>query len=366
MLKKYFLLLTTLAVNIPAVPAIAQDKPAAPAATAKSTPPEIKERLDRNIPRLKNKAQRESALNELHQELMKAANSEQKYPQGEERKQLSRELVNLYRQTKDKDFSHPSIRRRLIYDIVRYGDNETAKPFAINLLENGTAEERTEVLRVVGAPGGVGGAEIYDKVADLANRGVIPKDGRASVLARIDKQRALPEILNDIESAQDKLQFISSARTLQNLYRQPENFKRVLPRLKALGLDKRGSFRGGNGLFWIDAALLTNYVESAKGQELVLALEIINADSTLCAPGAVPTLIKKLSEADPRTRGLAATALGKAAEDTRSDMASIKAALNTALQKESVAKTAESIKAALHYIDVFEKAWKRETERARP
>lgn len=365
MLKKHFLLLTTLAVTLPTAPAFAQDKPATSAA-AISTDSEIQKHLDKHLPglRSKNRGTREAAIRELHQELMKAANLQHKYPQGAARKQLSQDLVNLYRQTKDKDYSHPSIRRGLIYDIVRYGDDVVAKPFVLNLLESGSTEERGEVLRVIGAPGGVGGGEVYDKVADLAKRGIVNKESRTTLLARIDKERALPEILNDIDSAQDKMQFISSARTLQNLYQRPDDFKRMLPRLKTLGLDKRGSFKGGNGLFWVDANLLTRYIETAKGADLILALETMTADSTLCAPAAVPALTNKLKEADPKARALAATALGKAAEDTRVDIKGIKAALKEALGKESVVSTADSMKSALNYIDLFEKAWQRNMERA--
>lgn len=330
-----------------------------------STDLEIQKYLDKNLPRLRNmsRQKREDALVELHEELMTAANIRNEYPQGELRKRLTQELIRLYRQTKDRDFSHRSIRLRLIYEIVRYGDDEAGKSFVLGLLETGSNAERSEIFKGLGSPGGIGGDAVYNKIADLAKRGIIKQEIRTALLARVDKNRALVELLSEIDSVQDKAQFLSSARTLQNRYRRPQDYKRIFPRLKTFGLHQRGSFKGGNGLFWIDAELLTSYIDTAKGPDLILALEIMTADSTLCAPAAVPVLITKLRADEAQVRAYAATALGKAVEDTRVDSKIVKAALKNALGKEVNQQSAEAMNGALAYINIFEKALQRNMDR---
>lgn len=337
-----------------------------------STPPKtdaavedpIRAIVDKEILRLRaSPKEREEALKTLNTELM---NDGRAPIQPATRKKLSQELVRLYTQTKDADFSHPSIRRGLIYNVVRYGDNDSGKPFILRILDRGTEGERTEALRVLGAPGGVSGPEIYDKVEELAQRGLVSQESKATYLARIDKDRARPKILSELSSTGNKRVFVYNARALQDYYRRPEDFKRIIPRLIQFGLAKKGSFDGkSNGLFWIDATLLASYVDTAEGEDLRVVLELMTQYSPLIKPASVPTITRKLENAAPRIRVLAAQGLETAANYNLEDVAGIKASLRAAADKEQDAVTKTALQESLMRIERREQGWRRVLERAK-
>lgn len=321
--------------------------------------------VDKQLPRLRaTRKEREEAIKILDGELMAAWNSGRMRMPAATRKNLSEELTDLYVRTKDADFSHPAIRRGLIYNVVRYGDNEVGKPFILRILDRGTEGERTEALRALGAPGGISGPEIYTKVEELARRGVIKQEAKTTYLARIDKARALPQILNEISSTSDKRVFLYNAWALQDYYKRPEDFKKTIPRIKHFGLAKKGSFDGkSNGLFWIDAKLLAAYVDTAQGEDLRLALELMNQHSALIRPTSVPALSKQLDAADRRIRILVGQALETAADYTLEDASGIKALLRGAVDKEQDAEVKRLLQDSVSRIERREQGWRRVVEK---
>lgn len=298
--------------------------------------------IEENVPKLldSSNSTREQALSTLLHHLQTAYNK-RRYPTDANKRSLSAGLIRLYQNNK---YSPTGLGRRdLIQGITRYGENEIAKPFVLKLLNDGPQVERDAALAVLGAPGGVSGPEFYDKVADLAKRGLINAEGRTTMLARVDKARALAEVIHGVETASDKTQFLYSAWALQDYYRRPEDFKLILPRIKEFGLTGTNSFRGGDGTFWVDADLLAQYTSSAKGKELEIALEIMESNSSLCKPVTVPTLIRALKDAAPKNRTLAARALKKAWGFGEADKAVIKTSLQAALEKETDAETRKTL-----------------------
>lgn len=307
------------------------------AATEQAPNPEIHASIEQSLSKLRvqDKKIREEAIKHLHESLMKAANTRNVYPQGETRKRLSQVLTQLYTQTKDNDFSDPSLRLGLIYDLARYGDNEVAKPFILRVLERGTKDERAEAFRGLGSPGGISGDDLYAKIEDLARRAIITDQAKTTYLARIDNERALTSILKEVRSTRDKRKFLYSAWTLQNTYRNPKNYKDILPRLKELGLTQRESFDGkSDGLFWVNAELLAAYIDIAQGSDLRLALEMMAEHAALTRPASAPALMRRLEHADPAIRALAAQALEKVLSRSLSDKKSIYQALDSAAERE--------------------------------
>lgn len=327
---------------------------------------EVERFVSANLAGIKSpdKKNREDAISSLRRDLMIAVNQGTYSPRPELKRELSGALVALYTKTSDKDFSHPSIRRGLISAAARFGDNEIAKPFILGILEKGTKEERNEALGVLGVPGGISGPEIYDKVEALVKRGLIPIQARTTYLSRIDKVRALPEVLRDVNSSRDKRIFVHSARVLQNSYRRPEDFKRIIPRIEELGLAESGSFDGkSNGLFWIDAQLLATFVESADGPDLQRVLTLMTKHSPLVVPETVPTLIRKLEHAQPTVRALSALVLETAMGYSQADREGIKTALRMATERESDPTTRKSLQDSMVRIERREERWRKMMER---
>lgn len=365
MLRKYLTLMFVALALLPPGTAIGQEKLAS---ADEVSDPEIKVTMGKTIPRLKStdSKERESALRELHESLTTAANTREVYPQGEDRKQLSKELTQLYRRTKSKEFSDPSTRLELIYDLARFGDNEVAKPLILEILDHGSKDERSEALRGIGSPAGVSGGDLYEKIEELARRKIITEEAKATYLSRVDKNRALVKILAELRTTKDKRTFLYRAWTLQDSYRRPADFKEILPRLKELGLTKSRSFDGkSDGLFWVNAELLAAYVDIAQGNDLKLALEMMAQHGALTRPISAPALIRRLEHPDPEIRVLAAQALEKVMGRSLSDKKGINAALNITLQKELDPQAKKSIQDVIARIARTDQEWQEFLDRTK-
>ena len=299
---------------------------------------EIQAVINKRLPKLTgtDKKAREAALTELDSELQKTSILERRFPGPKARVQLSRELIAIYNNTTDADFTGPQVRKDIIRMLADNGDKDVVKPFALKLLDRGSDAERKELVTYLGMRTPLTGDEYYDKVVELANKGVLEQKSKDALLASLNKDRALPEITKDVDSAQDKTQFLYAAWALQDYYHRPEDFRRILPRIKEFGLDKPNSFAGGDGIFWIDDKLFEAYIDEARGKDLRLALELMSQHPTLCPPPSASMLASKLRDESPEIRLLAARALAHVSGYTLGNPSEIAAFLKSAFDRESV------------------------------
>lgn len=238
--------------------------------------------------------------------------------------------------------------------LTKFGDNETAKPLILRTLESGDKAERDEILRVIGASGGISGDDVYDKISDLARRGIVQAEARTTLLVRINKTRARPELLRDLTSNVNNKVFVRSAAALQNYYGDPSDYAKIIPGILQRGLHKEGSYDKGNGLFWINADHFAQYVQSASGDNLKPALEVLEADSVLCKPTLTSMLIQHLESPRPEVRVLAARALMKTLAQSGADQGTIKTALHQALGREQSAAVKLVLKKLVRRINLRE------------
>jgi hypothetical protein len=332
------------------------------------TDSEIRKLLAATLPQLRSTElkNQEAAVREIHEKLAIAANTRDAYPHGDEQRRLSEELVRIFKQTRNSDFSDPGVRLGIIYDLARYGDNDVAKPLILSILDRGKKEERAEALRGIGSPGGISGDDLYEKIVELARRGVITNEAKMTYLSRVDKNRALEKILDEIRSTKDRRAFLYAAWTLQDSYHRPSDFKEILPRLKELGLTKDKSFDGKSaGLFWINTDLLAAYVDIAKGNDLKLALGMMAQYGSLTRPSSAPALMRQLKNPDPEVRVLAAQALEKVMGRSHADRKTINAALKSALQNEKDPQAKISIQDVILRITRANQEWRDFLDRTR-
>lgn len=327
----------------------------------------IREAVNSSLGRMRhaNKEEREKALRELQSKLSSRWNADHVRAQPATRRIVAQELIRLYKESNEKDFSTPAVRQRILQTITLHGDDVVAKQFVLKILDKGTAIERREVLAVLGT-GTVSGDDVYDKLEDMFRRGALDRSGRATMLARVSRQRALPEVLKEIKTTRDPQIFIYASRTLQDTYRRPEDYGLTLPKLVELGLQKRGSYKGGNGLFWINSSLLGTYLETAEGQDLRTALEVLVSDMALCKPVIVPSLISRLDTREASARVLIAKALQMAIEDTRTDSQVVTRALSSALEKESDVQARQALADAVKRVAAFGEERARAEQQANP
>lgn len=316
--------------------------------------------INKRLPKLTgtDKKAREAALTELDSELQKTNILERRFPGPKARVQLSRELITIYNNTTDADFTDPQVRKDIIRLLADNGDKDVVKPFALKLLDRGSDAERKELVTYLGMRTPLTGDEYYDKVVELVGKGVLPQKMKDGLLARLNKDRALPEVEKDLDSAQDKEQFLAAARILQNYYRRPEDFKRFLPRIKEFGLDKPNSYAGGDGIFWIDPEVYAAYINSAAGSDLRLALELLVRDSTLVRRGSLSILVSKLDNGDPAIRILVANSLRGLAGWTPDNNADILDILKTASSHEPDPHVKIAMDAVVKKIEREDAAWR--------
>lgn len=287
------------------------------------------------------------------------AYNKRNFPTEENKARLSKELIRLYQGDPKPDDSRAG---ELLRALTKYGDNQIAKPFILKLMMGPIEKERTEILRVLGAPGGISGPEIFDLVKQLGDSGIINSEGRTTMLARVDRERALPEILKELKTTNDKNLFVYSAWALQTYYNKAENFKFIVPRLQEFGLASDGivmnkSFKGGSGIGWVNADLFSEYVENAPPSEVKRAFEIMTKETQLCKPSTVPMLSRMMKRTDPEIRRMAAKGLRRASEFSRSDAVAIKAALLAGFESETDAQVKAGINSELQSMERHEKAW---------
>lgn len=318
--------------------------------------PDPNKTIQDNLPGLKSRS--EQAFSTVYQKLMFSYN-EQRFPTDENKQLLSRELIKFYE-------SSGSPKERIVEALAKYGDNQYAKPFILKVLAGSNGGERDSALRMLGAPGGVSGPELYDKVKELANKGQIKSEGRTTMLARVDKKRAFAEIIADLKTTKDKEHFIYSAWALQDYYRDPDNYRYIVPRIKEFGIASDGrvmnkSFRGGSGIGWMNADLFGQYIEKAPKARAKEAFDIMAHEGQLCTPANLPLLFRMLKDDDAEVRLWAAQGLYKTAE-YGGDAAPIKTNLKTAISVEKAAATKAAMETALKSTERFETAWKKVVE----
>lgn len=322
--------------------------------------PDPNKTIQEYIPRLQRgtRAMRDKAFGELSQKLMFAYNKGN-FPTDDNKQKLSLGLIKFY----ESNVIVRSIpRNRIVEALAKYGDNQYAKPFILNVLDGSDASEQDAALRMLGAPGGVSGPEFFGKVKQLAANRKIESRAIPTFLIRANKEMALPGILEDLRATQDKETFIYTAWPLQDYYRDPDNYRYIVPRLKEFGLASDGilsnkSFRGGNGIGWIDADMFSQYIEKAPQAEAKEAFGIMVLEGLLCKPSTVPMLMRMLKHPDPVMRLYAAQGLHKAAGYSQSDMKLIKDNLKTAIEVEKSEPTKKAIAGELKAIEHYEQKW---------
>lgn len=327
--------------------------------------PDPNKTIQEYLPRLDNgtRAECDKAFGELEQKLSFAYNKDN-FPTDENKQKLSLGLIKYY----GRNILFRSTPRNLIVEaLAKYGDNQHAKPFILNVLDGSDAGEQDSALRMLGAPGGVNGPEFFGKVKQLAVKRKIKSQAIPTFLIRANKELALPGILEDLRTTKDKETFIYTAWPLQDYYRDPDNYRYIVPRLKEFGLVSDGilnnkSFRGGNGIGWIDADMFSQYIEKAPQSEAKEAFGIMVLEGLLCKPSTVPMLMRMLQHQDPVMRLYAAQGLRKASGYSLSDK-SIYANLKSALASEADEVTKKGIKTEIDTLDRHEMMRKKSEER---
>jgi len=105
-------------------------------------------------------------------------------------------------------------RSAIVELLARYGDNQKAKQYILNVLTEGPADLRFVALRFVGDKG-VGGKEVFKRIEDLCTVSAIREIDKIAPLFRLDRSRARPELLRLIRTTTDKATLVQAAKYIQ-------------------------------------------------------------------------------------------------------------------------------------------------------
>ena len=315
--------------------------------------------IERELPKLDagTDEDRLKALVSLDGSLRRLANR-RAHPRMDSRRRLAKELMRLYEKASADSTQGSRIRDTIAQMLTSYGDDTIARPAILNILDHGTKIQRDRVLATLGTPGALSGPEFYSKIDELVAKGSIKESHRTTFLARIDKEKALPEILKVLKVSNDKESVLYAAWALQDYYQRPGDFALILRRVKEVGLDKSYDKRG-DGLFWVNRELFSKYIAEASGDDLTLALDLVGRHAALRSTSGIPMLEKKLDDADPRVRELAAKALAESSASARANWTSMAERLRVALAKEQTPSVRLAMEDAIRRIDETEKEWQK-------
>lgn len=229
--------------------------------------------------------------------------------------------------------------RKFRADIVRLLAEDSHEPaskiFLLKVLDRGPDYLRMQIVWGMRSKNGLHGDDVYQKIKELCDKGVIPEKYRGVALSNADRERGLDELLHVLETTQDKMTFINSGMLYQMNYHSTEHFDLLLRRIKELKLGGPVE-KFSDGVFWVDRKLLAKFVDVAKGDDLKNALDVMGMNVGLIDPhtDSIMPLIKCLSNSDSGIRRLAAARLGEAADFSELDHDLLVNSLDIAEKKE--------------------------------
>ncbi|MBI4371425.1 MAG: hypothetical protein HY552_03910 [Elusimicrobia bacterium] len=198
------------------------------------------------------------------------------------------------------------------------------KADVLRILEEGPSELREEILARLGT-GGARGPEVYAKVLELADKGMIPDALLPQALRRAGGLKARDAITTLLKSTDNARLIAGCAVALQD-YKDPDVLGLILENLEQAGL-----LESNAKLPWISAPLLNAHMKTADNAQFRRGLAAMAARPRLAR---IEHLRKGLESPDAQTRRLAAVAVRKAALAKVIDAAQGEALLAGRLQVE--------------------------------
>lgn len=197
------------------------------------------------------------------------------------------------------------LQRRAVGFLAGRVPGKVSRDFVLAKMEEGPAEVRVEAIKRVGSPKGVRGAAVYEKVLELAERGLAPDADLPQALRRTGGRKAR-SVLTALMSSTDSAKLIRGCAVALQDYHDPELLAPVLERLEQVGLlDDAGK------LPWLSARLLDEHLRTADKASFRRGMIAMSARPGLVKSG-LSHAERGLQSLDADTRRYAAIAVKKA------------------------------------------------------
>lgn len=253
---------------------------------------------------------------------------------------LAEALINIYEDRRKYDNNRDFLP---IEVAATYGDSPAVKRYLTRLLKETSGRERTLVLVSLAWSQNLrGDAELYSVL-----EGMYRAEGHIDpvilgVMSRLDRKKALPLVLKEVETTKDVKLFNKGADLISE-YGRPELLEVVIRRVPEFPRKSWGA--EDNPTLGIYPELLLKYLEQAEGTKLDQGLHALG-QSIIALRGSAPLIQKKLKSPDPRSRRAVADFLREGAALSVLSEESIVRATHEAAQRETDGDARRALEAA--------------------
>lgn len=207
-------------------------------------------------------------------------------------------------------------------------------------------------------------AEAAEVIRELESKKLIGKEDRWRELARIDPERYLPELKNELAVTANREDFKFLALLIQS-HNDETVLAQIIPRIRELGLHDEKPRRD---FFWIDDRLFAKHLAKAAGDTLVAAMDVLQMGGG-SETTAAPIILERnlINHSDKRIRLPAVIQIRKAAGGRILPLESAEELFRDRSTKESDPDVISALNESLRALQSYRKAFKRleELERRR-
>lgn len=213
---------------------------------------------------------------------------------------LGNEMAETLLEIYSKGPAHERVADSLPIEVAaKYGDSLKVKRHLIRLLDGNDDKRRAITVQALKWTQSL---KDDNGIYSALHRSFSKNGGRDTVvlaaMARVDGARALPLLLQEIESTQDVGHFQKCTALLSG-YGRFELLEHALRRIK--DFQRVPPAHDANPMLGISPELLVRYVEAAEGTQLEVALDALTMTAVASAE-SYPVLLKKLTSGGRNTR----------------------------------------------------------------
>lgn len=199
----------------------------------------------------------------------------------------------------------PELKTRLAVFLASKTRGRVSRDYVFKTLDEGGDDARKAVLEHLGSRDGIGGRKVFEKVQELASKGMIDEKTLPAVLRRTGGKKATEPITALMKSTDSEKVVSACVIALQDIG-EAANLGPALERLEQIQV-----IDSPEHLPWISPKLFSQFMEKAEGPDMVRGIKVMRSRPSLVKSG-LPALEKGLSAANPATRRAAAEAVKKA------------------------------------------------------
>ena len=231
---------------------------------------------------------------------------------------------------------------------AKYGNSSRVKEYLIKILQGPRGPERERALDSLAATASLkGDPQIYATLLGELRRTEQDNDaGVLGVLSMIDKQKALPLLLREVDTTKKIGRFTEVSDYLSR-YGRPELMEHVFRRIDEFPRKSWGDSE--NPMLGVDDGLLLRYIRENEDEKLELGLRALEL-----AVGALiksqPVLLEKLDKGTPRSRRAVGVFLQQTSGVAVFAKPTVIQALQDHMSKESDAKAKQALGVAIDRI----------------